>query len=206
MKIQTLVLGAMQSNCYLISSERAAICIDAGVYDERIRLFFEANADKRRLILLTHTHFDHIGGAERLRAETGIKIAIGREEAPSLKDPAVTLSDRFFANVAPFEADICIEDEEVLSVGDLTVKAILTAGHTAGGMSYLINGTLFSGDTLFKGTIGNTTHPGGDYDTLLCSVQRLAFMLPDETPVYSGHGEPTTIGKEKRLNPYLKTL
>lgn len=206
MNITKLEIGLLKSNCYLISSEKAAICIDPGYYDERIRLFFEENSDKQRMILLTHTHFDHVGAAERLRSETGVKIAIGRIEEPSLHDPAVTLSDRFHAHIAPFGADKTIDDGEKFSVGDLKISAILTPGHTIGGMCYLINGNLFSGDTLFAGTIGNTTHPGGDGDRLLRSVEQLAYMLPDETPVYPGHGKSTDMGTEKRTNPFLREL
>ncbi len=187
----------------MLSSKRAAVVIDPGTIDEKIQSFLLGAADKERLILLTHCHFDHIGGADYLRAKTGVKIAIGAFEAPFLEDMRFTLSDRFYANVAPFKADLTLLDGQSFCVGDIELKAILTPGHTKGGMCYFTNGFLFSGDTLFKGTAGRTDLPGGSEEELFLSLQKIVDFFPEETVVYPGHGLSTDIATEKRYNPYI---
>lgn len=203
MTVTKLSLGALQTNCYLLSADNAAVCIDVGDFDSRVLDFLEKNSDKERLILLTHAHFDHIGGAEKLRELTGVKIAIGKNDAPSLRDRAKTLSSVFGIEVAPFSADITIRDGETFNVGDIEFNAIETAGHTMGSMCYFTNDLLFCGDTLFEGSIGRTDCYGGDENALLKSLKILS-SLPDNTVVYCGHGGDTTIGKERRYNPYMK--
>ncbi len=203
MTVTKLALGQLQANCYLISSDKAAVCIDAGDFDTRVLDFFKNNSDKERLILLTHAHFDHIGGADRLRQLTGVKIAIGTEDAPSLCDSAKTLSDIFGIAVAPFCADILLNDGEKFSVGDINFTAIKTSGHSIGSMCYLAENMLFCGDTLFEGSVGRTDLYGADSNALLQSLKKLS-LLPDDTVVYSGHGSNTTIGNERKYNPYMK--
>ncbi len=203
MTVKKLALGQLQANCYLLSTDSAAVCIDIGAFDKRVLDFFEENSDKQRLILLTHAHFDHIGGADKLRELTGVEIAIGEKDAPALTDKAKTLSRLFGINVEPFDADITVCDGQEFTVGDITFKAIETAGHTLGGMCYLTDNMLFCGDTLFEGSIGRTDCYGGDGQALLKSLKKLA-LLPDDTRVFSGHGGDTTIGNERRYNPYMK--
>ena len=204
MKIKVLTLGLLKINCYLVLTDDMALVIDPGKYDERQKQFLSENEDKQRLILITHAHFDHILGAERLREETGVQIAIGRIEAPSLQDARLNLSDRFRAPLKPFDADILLDDNQVLEFGNTTVKCIVVPGHTMGSMCYLINDTLFSGDTLFYNTIGNTDFPTGDFGMLITALRNLVEILPEQTKVYPGHGEETVIGYEKAYNPFLR--
>ena len=202
MEIKTLELGLIRVNCYLIKTEKAALVIDPGFCSCEIEDFLLKNRDKERLILLTHAHFDHIGWAEELRNRTGVKIAIGENDNADLSNTRRNMSDRFHAKLTPFSADILLKDEQVLNIGDIKIEVIYTPGHTIGGVSYKIGDNLFSGDTLFYESIGRTDFYDGDYETILNSIKRL-FLLEDETVVYSGHGPKTTIGHEKKYNPFI---
>lgn len=206
MKVEFLQKGflAAYSNCYGILTDKAAIVIDPGKYTAEIAQFLKANADKTRLILITHAHYDHIGGAAQLRKETGVKIAIGKNEEFALSDSSYNLSGRYTPAIMPFNADYTIEDEEEFTVGDLTVKAYETPGHTIGGMCYFIDNSLFSGDILFYETIGRIDLPGGNMADMKESLDRIMWLFDDDTKVYSGHGEVTTIGHERKYNPYLR--
>lgn len=202
MEIKVVRLGLIKTNCYLLKTDKAAVVIDPGFDRESVHEFLNGNVDKERLILITHAHFDHIGGAENLRSKTGVKIGIGRLDAPALSNPTLNLSDTFHAHIAPFRADVLFEDGEKFKVGDMEFKVILTPGHTAGGVSYLSDGCLFSGDTLFENSIGRTDFPGGDIKTLKKSVKRLV-ALPGDTSVYPGHGNFTTVAREKENNMFV---
>ena len=202
MEIKVIRLGHIAVNCYMISSEKAAIVIDPGFSSKVVENFLLENADKERLILLTHGHFDHIGGAADLRDITDTDIAIGEYENFALSDMDYNLADRFHAHLEPFSFFLLLKDGEEFSVGDISVKTIFTPGHTVGGVSYLIEDILFSGDTLFNLSIGRTDFPGGDIKVLKDSVNKL-FSLEGDTTVLSGHGEPTTIDFEKANNPFL---
>lgn len=203
MKIDTVLLGSFQVNCYLISTDKSAIVIDPGFNSSYVEDFLLKNADKERMILLTHAHFDHIGGALQLKEKTGVKIAIGRIDEPSLSDENYNLSTLFNAYIKPFNADMLLDDGEITEIGDITLKTIHTPGHTKGSVGYLIENNLFSGDTLFNLSVGRTDFPGGNTKQLLNSVKKL-FALDDNTKVFSGHGATTTIGYEKINNPYIK--
>lgn len=204
MEIKILTLGHIQTNCYLIKGEKGAVVIDPGFENEQVAEFLKENDNKERLILLTHAHFDHIGGAAGLRNETGTAIAIGEDEAESLSNPEVNLSSRFHCKFDSFSADIKLSDGQEFKVGDLEFKAIFTPGHTSGSVSYLLEDKLFSGDTLFLESVGRTDFPGGDFEVLKESIKKI-YALPDETQVYPGHGEDTTVANEKKYNPYVRS-
>lgn len=205
MKIDILPLGHIASNCYMLTTEKAAVIIDPGFISEKTEDFLERNSDKERLIFLTHGHFDHICGAKSLRDKTGVKIAIPVGDNPALSDTHLSMSDKFHAHQVPFSADILLEDSQIVKVGDLEFKVISTPGHTAGGACYYVDNVLFSGDTLFFESVGRTDFKGADHATLLNSINKL-LALPDETVVYPGHGRSTTIGHERICNPFLQNL
>lgn len=206
MEIKTLVLGEMQTNCYLVSSSKSAVIIDPAVFTCEISDFLNSaiKNKKEALILLTHAHFDHIGGAEELKNRYGVKIAIGEPDEYALRDKRANLSEMFGVNINPFYADIKLENNEIITVGDLEIKTVLTAGHTVGGAVYIINGVMFSGDTLFFESIGNDRFFGGNGKDLLNSVKFLLNEFAEDMQVYSGHGRPTTIGHERKYNPYIE--
>lgn len=202
MEIKVLKLGHIQTNCYLVSTQKAALVIDPGFKSEAVKAFLKENSDKERLILLTHAHFDHIGAALDLKNECNVKIAIGELENPFLSDSYHNLSDKFHAHIEPFSADILLK-EEIFEIGDLTVNVISTPGHTFGSVCYLINGVLFSGDTLFYESIGRTDFVTGDYDAIVRSIRKL-YDLNCDTVVLPGHGDKTTVKHEKIYNPFVR--
>lgn len=173
--------------------------IDPGLRDPKITNFLLDAKDKERLILITHAHFDHIAGAPDLREKTGVPIGVGIDDSDALSDPHENLSGRFYPKFPSFKADRTFEDGDIVTVGDLSFQVIKTPGHTVGGVSYLIENALFSGDTLFEGTVGRTDFPGGDIGALKKSVKKLLALDPD-TVVYPGHDGFTTIGRERTSN------
>ncbi|MBR6532815.1 MAG: MBL fold metallo-hydrolase [Clostridia bacterium] len=203
MEIKVLPLGEIGANCYMLSTEKAAVVIDPGFYSETVSRFLIDNANKERLILLTHAHFDHIGGADSLRKNTDTKIGIGEFDNDTLADTKRNLSDLFHAKLLPFSADLTFSDNQTFSVGNINFKVLHTPGHTPGGVCYLTGDILFSGDTLFKGSIGRTDFYGGDFKTLEKSIKRL-YTLDSKTTVFSGHGDATTIEEEKNFNPFIR--
>ena len=203
MQIKAVSLGLLGVNCYLISTNDAAIVIDPANLDKRIEDFLIVNKDKEKLILLTHCHFDHIGGANALREKFSVKIAIGENEAASLLDTNMTLSSRFRTRIEPFSADILLKDGEIFKFADLEILCIETKGHTKGGMCYKIGDALFSGDTLFKQSVGRVDFPGGNTKELMASLSKITNMFED-IDVYPGHGEATTLNSERECNPFLQ--
>ena len=192
------------TNCYFLQSEKAAIVIDPGYKRDSILDFLNQNEGKERLILLTHGHFDHIGGADYLRQKTGVKIGIGALDVPALSDNTLNCADLFKRKLEPFSADYEYMDGDLIKVGDIELKVIATPGHTVGGVSYLCGDSLFSGDTLFKNSVGRTDFEDGNFEELENSVRKL-YTLPNETVVYSGHGESSSIGYEKKYNPFVRS-
>lgn len=203
MEISVAKLGQIAANCYMILTDKAAVVIDPGQYSNKVSEFLKDNNNKKRIILLTHSHFDHICGAKSLREETGVNIAIGENDAEGLFNSQLNLSDMFCVSCSPFYADIVLTDNQEFIVGDITINCIETPGHTKGGMCYLCNNALFSGDTLFLESVGRTDFPGSDFNQLKNSLKRIV-ALDENTTVYPGHGDATTIKHEKTYNPFIK--
>ncbi len=195
MKIETLILN--DTNCYLVSTDTVAIVIDPAIKSDAVQDFLETNSDKERLILITHAHFDHIGDGARLQRETGTKVAIGELDNPALSDAVVNEGAAFGIITEPFSADVLLKDGDVISIGDLEIQVIHTKGHTVGGVCYLVNGILFSGDILFCHGFGNTAFHGGSRREIVNSLNFLFDNLSPKTAVLPGHGCATTIADEK---------
>jgi len=157
-----------------------------------------------RLIVDTHAHFDHVAANAAVREATGAPIAIHRLDAAGLTQPPTLFGMSLGGPVSP-PADRLLEDDEEVVVGDVTLRVLLTPGHTPGGISLLYEPqpAVFSGDALFRLGIGRADLPGGDHETLLRSIRTRLFALPDSTLVYPGHGPATTIGAERAGNPYV---
>ena len=203
MTIRCLPLGALQANCYLLSDEEGATAVidpgdEAGTILETVR----AGELAVEAILLTHAHFDHILAADELRRETGAPVYVYETDAPALADPRRSLTVLAKGGAGPLRADHLLKDGEELRVGRLAVSVLHTPGHTPGSCCFLCGDALFSGETLFAGSIGRTDFPGGDDQAMAASLRMLAALEPG-IRVFPGHGESTTLSKERMENPYL---
>lgn len=204
--IECRAVGAMGANCYLIScleTKKAAI-IDPGANSAGLKQWVAEKGVQVEYILLTHGHFDHIGAVDDLRELYHAKVGIHTEDAIMLTSGAHNLSRMVGRSLDFKPADLLLEDGQELHVGNLTFRVITTPGHTLGGVCFLTPEGLISGDTLFDGSIGRTDFPGGSYEDLINSIKNKLLLLPEETKVYPGHGPETTIGREKRANPFLR--
>lgn len=205
MRIKPFVLSEFEVNNYLLIEGKNAVLIDAGFKSEKIETYLIQNRIHLQAILLTHTHLDHIGGLESIRRRFNAPVYVHKKESRWLGDSQLNGSDAFpyFGQVICQPADIIIENDGLLDIGDFHFNLFYTPGHTPGGISYLINDWLFTGDTLFYRSIGRTDLYGGDQFQLLETIQKKIFSLPDDIAVFPGHGKETTIGDEKKLNPFL---
>jgi hydroxyacylglutathione hydrolase len=206
MRIHTFTLGPFQTNSYLLEDQAShtAILVDPTIGSESILHHIQTEHLQVPLILNTHSHVDHVYGNAFFKEKLGAQILIHAADAPallSLKEHAMM----FGLDVPPSPpADRLLQDGDTVTAGGLSFQAIHTPGHTPGGMCLYGYNVLITGDTLFAGSIGRTDLPGGDYDTLMDSIRRRLLTLPDQTLVYSGHGDETTIGVEKKSNPFLE--
>lgn len=204
MKITYYAVGSMGANCYIVSDDNGhAAIIDPGGDAKRILDNVKLNNLTVDLILLTHAHFDHIMAVEELRVATGAQLCVGAGDAPMLSDAQYNLSAMVFPTKAvSLTADRLLTDGDSVTFGDVTLTVMETPGHTRGSVCYIGDGVLFSGDTLFAGSIGRTDLPGGDMSVMRRSLMRLCQIEGDYT-VYAGHGEETTLAFQKAANPYL---
>jgi len=206
MIVKTLAVGPIMANCYILgceSSKEAAV-IDPGDDADRILQALAESEFTVKLILNTHGHFDHVGANRRIKEVTGAPLMIHEYDAPMLESLSQSASAWGMRAENSPPPDQFLEDGDSLSFGELTLSVIHTPGHTRGGVSFHTNGAVFVGDTLFAGSIGRTDFPGGDFETLIASIQKKLFPLGDEVVVYTGHGPETSIGYEKRTNPFAR--
>ncbi|QTA86793.1 MBL fold metallo-hydrolase [Desulfonema magnum] len=206
MIIKVLEVGPIMANCYILGCEETKECavIDPGDETDRILLALAESALKVKYILNTHGHFDHVGGNKKMKDATGADILIHPLDAPMLNSLSASAANWGFSADDSPAPDRTIEDGDTISFGNITLKVLHTPGHTPGGVSFYTNGNIFAGDTLFQGSIGRTDFPGGDYETLISGVRNKLFVLEDDVNVFPGHGPATTIGREKRFNPFFR--
>ncbi len=199
MKLLTYELGELLTNCYVLINEdtREALAIDVG--DDGGFLLLEGikNNFDLKCVLLTHGHFDHIGGVSTLY-DKGVEVYIGESELEFITNPDLNLSSYFGGGVKPFKAK-GVKDGDKLTLCGINVEVIETAGHTKGGVTYKVGDMLFCGDVLFDGSFGRVDFPTGDVNALVSSAKKL-FKYKNHT-LYSGHGNPTTTEKEEKSNP-----
>ena len=193
--------GMLGANCYMLSSDSAAVLIDVGEFTDNVRRFLTDNKEKEIMLLATHRHFDHVAGICEAKAFSGAKIAVHSLDECGLKSAADSLGANFDVIHSPVEADLLLSDGDCLQVGDISIKVIHTPGHTEGSVCFLIDDMLFSGDTLFHLSVGRTDFPSGNTATLLRSLDKL-FSLERDCPVYPGHDRQTKLYYEKQYNPY----
>ena len=206
MEIRKLSLGQMGTNCYVLWDENSleAAVIDPGAEDRRILDIIEENKLKVEYILLTHGHFDHLGGVNQVKASTGAKVFIHEEDADCLTTPMRNLSVLAGMKLELEPAEGLLSENEAIHLGELNIRVIHTPGHSKGGVCFLVEDTLFAGDTLFNTSIGRTDFADGDLDELLGNISSKIFVLNDDIKVLPGHGENTTVGYEKKHNPFLR--
>lgn len=202
LKIDTLPLGDYQTNCYIVREENSKTCavIDPGFTPEKVLQFVSDQGLQVDAVLLTHGHFDHVGGVEAIVKETCCDLWMSQADWSQLKTP----QNLFFYPLAncDFAEVLFCEEGQKITAGGVTFTVLETPGHTWGSVCYLCQDALFSGDTLFAGSCGRTDLPGGDWNTIQKSLNRLAGTEGDYV-VYPGHGESTTLANERRINPYM---
>ncbi len=198
-------VGSFAANCYLIacSETKEGIVIDPGAEAKQILKMVEDAAVTVKYIVNTHGHFDHVGANAEVRQATGAPILINEADREMSSKPPASLSV-FVGKLQFVEPDRFIREGDKLTVGNLQVDVIATQGHTKGSVSLLADGKLFTGDTLFSGSVGRTDLPGGSHGELIYSIKEKLLIFPGETIVYPGHGPETTIADEKKYNPFLR--
>lgn len=208
MLIHAFVTGSLETNCYLVADPgiSEAIVIDPGGEPSEIIAFLKKERLRCTQIVNTHGHFDHVSGNKVLKSATGAALLIHEADAPMLAQAAGHA--RFFnltADNSPGPDDY-LSDQEQLTVGRLTLRVLHTPGHTPGGVTIVGKGVAFCGDLVFHGSVGRTDLPGGSERVLLDSIRKCIVTLPDDTVLYPGHGPETTVGLEKRQNPFFRML
>jgi hydroxyacylglutathione hydrolase len=205
MIIERLVVGMLQCNCYIVGCEesKVGIVVDPGGDAPTILDRVEELSLTIKLIVNTHGHIDHIAANRPLKEATGAQIAIHREDAQWLVTDQGDYA-RMLGVLSPGPAaDILLDEGDEVAFGNEGLQVIHTPGHSLGGISLVGDGLVFCGDTLFAMGVGRVDLPGGSWETLMHSIKTQLFTMPDDTTVHTGHGPPTTIGREKRFNPWF---
>lgn len=201
MKIKKLINFSNDQNTYIISSENECGIIDPGADFKKIEEHID---NELKYIILTHCHYDHIESLIDLKEKYGAKIVFSKTGKSNLNNPNVNLSKMVYGKNIGTEPDILVSDGDIFKLGNLEIKCIETPGHTSCGMCYLIEDNLFSGDTLFLGSIGRCDLPTGNYSVLENSIKNKLYTLLDNIIIYPGHGDKTTVKNEKLYNSYIR--
>jgi hydroxyacylglutathione hydrolase len=210
MDVRCFTVGQIQENCYLFRRNGAetALIVDPGEEEEKILAAVDALGVNVEAILLTHTHFDHIGAVAPVAKATGAPVYCPEIEVPVLADVMSFVPWPGFGPYESYDADETVSGGERLSLAGLDIDVLFTPGHSPGHVTYAIpdEKALFSGDVLFQGSVGRVDLPGGDWPTLLESIRSLVEGYPEDTVVYPGHMGITTLGAERAANPFLVEL
>lgn len=206
MIMEPFVTGPLETNAYLVADRDTgeALVIDPGGDPGEILAFLAKERLTCRLIINTHGHFDHISGNRALKAATGASLLVHEADVPMLTE-AVSHASFFLmrAENSP-PPDLLLADQGEVRVGSVLLRVLHTPGHSPGGITLVAPGVAFCGDLVFHGSVGRTDLPGGSERVLLDSIRRRIMTLPDDTVLYPGHGPETTVGQEKRQNPFFK--
>src|SRR5215213_7295060 len=208
MDVRTFTVGPVQENCHFAIRDGQALVIDPGDEAPRLLEAIEALGVEVAAILLTHTHFDHVGAVAPVARATGAEVWCPELEVPVLADIMRFVPWPGFGPFESYDADHTLAGGETLELAGLTIDVLFTPGHSPGHVTYALAGeqALFSGDVLFQGSIGRTDLPGGDMPTLMRSIAGLLEQFGDETTVYPGHMGITTLGRERQTNPFVIEL
>lgn len=203
--VDTYQLGPIGTNCYVVRRERGApeaAVVDPGWDAAALRLELARTGARCAAILLTHTHWDHLGAVADLAEGTGAPVYVSADAVGALESPLAPAE----LAIRSYEGATHVAGDETLEVAGIEFEVLDVPGHAPGHLSFYADGSLFSGDVLFAGGVGRVDLPGGDWDTLLESIRKLASRYPADTIVYSGHGPATTLGAELERNPFLSEL
>ena len=209
MIIKQIILGSIENNNYLLiddnkEGENKAVLIDCTQYSEDIVKTLEEYGAILKYILLTHGHFDHILGVNDFKKKySDCKILVNKKDQILLSDIGKFAQYFGLQNAEAQNVDGFVEENQIIKFGQTEIKVIETSGHTLGGVCYLVNDNLFTGDTLFLESVGRTDLPGGNFNELKSNIQEKLFTLDDKIKVYPGHGPSSTIGHEKINNQFL---
>ncbi|MDZ7798206.1 MAG: MBL fold metallo-hydrolase [Patescibacteria group bacterium] len=201
-EIKPFILGPLQNNCFVINDKnKKAAIIDPGYPEEELIFYLKDNQLEVKYILVTHAHFDHVSFVPEIKETTGAKIAMAAKEIPLIKGSYEWGGSGMGYEVDNFKPDEYLEDGDIIKVGLMIFKVISTPGHSPGGVSFYLTKEkiLFSGDTLFAGTVGRTDLPGSSEKVLWQGIKKKIFTLPKETRILPGHGPETSVGQEKEL-------
>lgn len=199
-------LGPIGTNCYVVRSERGAeeaVVVDPGGDAAQLRLELARTGVRCAAILITHSHWDHLGAVADLAEASGAPVSMSEIEAAVLERPADFYPE---VSIRPYTPDVLLHGGERFEAAGITFETLLVPGHSPGHLAYHGDACLFSGDVLFAGSVGRTDLPFGDWEALVASIATLMERFPPETVVYSGHGPPTTLGAERARNPFLAEL
>ncbi|MBR5543135.1 MAG: MBL fold metallo-hydrolase [Oscillospiraceae bacterium] len=203
MTVETLPVGYLGTNCYIVHDGKAAVVIDPGDDVEKILETVRGLSLSVKYIFLTHAHFDHTLAAAGTAEMTGAVICAASGEFARLSDPVLSGSESFpFAKFIPLSVEFELSEKTSLKVGELSFEFIETPGHTEGSICIVCGDTIFAGDTLFYGSCGRCDLPGGNFEDMMKSLKKL-YELPGDFKVLPGHGEATTLSRERRYNPYM---
>ena len=206
--VRAFTVGMVQENCYIVRADAGAeraVIVDPGDEPERLLAAADSLGVKLEAILLTHTHFDHVGAVAPVAAATGAPVYCPVIERPILAD-LMRWVPPGFGPFESYEADHTLAGGERLALAGMDFEVIFTPGHSPGHLTYALDGALLSGDVLFQGSVGRVDLPGGDWGTLERSIEGLLRAHPAETVVYPGHMGVTTLGRELQTNPFLSEL
>lgn len=205
MKIYGLIVGDFQTNCYIVAADSGkAAVIDAGNEPDRIAAVIEEHGLQVEYFLLTHAHFDHIMAVNELKNRFGGKVAISKDDNFMITEPKSIYTGNFMPAVPALkiDADILLSDGDIIEMDELSFKTVTTPGHTPGSVCFICGDDIFTGDTLFAGSVGRTDLFGGNFSTLYRSLGKLK-EIDKNLRVLPGHGEASTLNKEKAENPFM---
>lgn len=206
---EIIPVGMLACNCSIVGDEttREAVVIDPGDDIERVRAVLSRHNLRVKYIVATHAHIDHVGGIEKLKRATGAAVLMHEGDLPLYQN--LSLQAEWLGVLPPgtVEVDQFLKEGDALRWGSLALEVLHTPGHSPGSLSLHLPGEgsrIFSGDTLFQGSIGRTDLWGGSFDEIIRSIYNRLLIFPDHTPVFPGHGGPTTVGEERAANPFLQ--
>jgi len=208
---EILPVGILQCNCSVVGDEASgeAVVIDPGDDIERVQEILTRHRLKAKYIVATHAHIDHVGGIQKLQRATGATVLMHEKDLPLYRNIALQAAWVGVPVPGVVDVDQFLKEGDVVRWGSLALEVLHTPGHSPGSLSLHLPGDnrrIFSGDTLFQGSIGRTDLWGGDFRQILASIRNTLLSFPDQTPVFPGHGAHTTIGEEREHNPFLRGL